>query len=47
MRALLACAGGTPEEAVDSVIASVGEFVKGVPQSDDITAMAIRLLPVA
>jgi sigma-B regulation protein RsbU (phosphoserine phosphatase) len=46
-RALLVCAGHSSEEVVDSVIASVREFVKDVPQSDDITAMAIRLPPAA
>ena len=45
VRALLACADRTSEEIVASVIKSMGEFVKGVPQSDDITAMAIRLPP--
>lgn len=47
VRALLACAGRTSEEVVGSVIESMREFVKGVPQSDDITAMAIRLPPAA
>jgi serine phosphatase RsbU (regulator of sigma subunit) len=42
-RALCACAGRNSEEVVASVITSLGEFVGGVPQSDDITAMAIRL----
>jgi sigma-B regulation protein RsbU (phosphoserine phosphatase) len=47
VRALLACTGRASEEVVESVIESMGEFVKGVPQSDDITAMAIRRPPAA
>jgi sigma-B regulation protein RsbU (phosphoserine phosphatase) len=42
-RALFACAGRASEEVIGSVIESLGEFVSGIPQSDDITAMAIRL----
>jgi sigma-B regulation protein RsbU (phosphoserine phosphatase) len=43
VRALLACAGRRSEEVIGSIVESIREFVKGVPQSDDITAMAIRL----
>lgn len=41
-RALSVCAGLSSKEVVASVIAWLAEFVGGVPQSDDITAMAIR-----
>jgi len=42
-RALFTCAGRTSEEVIGSVVESLGEFVSGIAQSDDITAMAIRL----
>jgi sigma-B regulation protein RsbU (phosphoserine phosphatase) len=42
-RLLLACAGRPSAEVIGSVIDSVGQFVGEAAQSDDITAMAIRL----
>jgi len=42
-RVLAACSGRASEDVIDSVVASVADFVGDAARSDDITAMAIRL----
>lgn len=39
---LATCGGCEPKDAVGRVLAAVGEFTAAAPQSDDITAMAVK-----
>jgi sigma-B regulation protein RsbU (phosphoserine phosphatase) len=39
---LRGCGGLAPKETVSRVLAALGEFTAGAPQSDDITAMAVK-----